>query len=235
VCPNLCKRAKTITGRAIRRADSRPKESSQCKSSTFPAARSFVSRAWLHAASRATEFVVKVHDHKSRTAIIANYANQACYAGRDRVFEASMNRRQFNFGLLGATGAIAFGRFKFAPQKQLRVNGRASSSTLTRWLEFGKNPQGGVQPARLQRSRCRRARICLWVDAQAKLGVLDRRGRKLDRASCGSDKNLPPLLFGSHIDSVPEGGNYDGDVGSLGAIEVAQTLAENNIVNAASA
>ena len=45
----------------------------------------------------------------------------------------------------------------------------------------------------------------------------------------GSDNSLKPILFGSHIDSVPEGGNFDGDVGSLGAIEVAQTLAENNI------
>ena len=36
--------------------------------------------------------------------------------------------------------------------------------------------------------------------------------------------------MGSHIDSVPEGGNYDGDVGSLGAIEVAQTLAENRLL-----
>src|SRR5260370_9157310 len=45
----------------------------------------------------------------------------------------------------------------------------------------------------------------------------------------GSDRSLKPLLFGSHIDSVPEGGNYDGVVGSLGAIEVAQTLAENNL------
>ena len=35
--------------------------------------------------------------------------------------------------------------------------------------------------------------------------------------------------MGSHIDSVPEGGNYDGDVGSLGAIEVAQTLAEHKL------
>jgi N-carbamoyl-L-amino-acid hydrolase len=44
----------------------------------------------------------------------------------------------------------------------------------------------------------------------------------------GSANNLAPLLIGSHIDSVPEGGNYDGVVGSLSAIEVAQTLAENN-------
>jgi beta-ureidopropionase / N-carbamoyl-L-amino-acid hydrolase len=35
--------------------------------------------------------------------------------------------------------------------------------------------------------------------------------------------------MGSHIDSVPEGGNFDGVVGSLGAIEVAQVLAENNV------
>ncbi len=40
---------------------------------------------------------------------------------------------------------------------------------------------------------------------------------------------VKPLVIGSHIDSVPEGGNYDGEVGSIGAIEVAQTLAENKI------
>jgi N-carbamoyl-L-amino-acid hydrolase len=40
----------------------------------------------------------------------------------------------------------------------------------------------------------------------------------------GTDTALKPIVIGSHIDSVPEGGNYDGDVGSLGAIEVAQTL-----------
>jgi len=45
----------------------------------------------------------------------------------------------------------------------------------------------------------------------------------------GSVAGLKPILFGSHIDSVPEGGNYDGDVGSLSAIEVAQTLAEHNV------
>src|SRR6185436_13738887 len=40
----------------------------------------------------------------------------------------------------------------------------------------------------------------------------------------GSSSSLKPLVIGSHIDSVPEGGNYDGDVGSLSAIEVARTL-----------
>jgi beta-ureidopropionase / N-carbamoyl-L-amino-acid hydrolase len=34
----------------------------------------------------------------------------------------------------------------------------------------------------------------------------------------GTDGALPPILFGSHIDSVPNGGNFDGDLGSLAAL-----------------
>jgi N-carbamoyl-L-amino-acid hydrolase len=37
------------------------------------------------------------------------------------------------------------------------------------------------------------------------------------------------LLFGSHIDSVPHGGNFDGDVGSLGSIEVIRALNEGRV------
>ena len=42
----------------------------------------------------------------------------------------------------------------------------------------------------------------------------------------GTVPGARPILFGSHIDSVPNGGNYDGDVGSMSAIEAAHTLAE---------
>ena len=45
----------------------------------------------------------------------------------------------------------------------------------------------------------------------------------------GGDAKLAPVLFGSHIDSVPNGGNFDGDLGSLAAIEVIQTLNEGKI------
>src|SRR5262249_12655350 len=43
------------------------------------------------------------------------------------------------------------------------------------------------------------------------------------------NENLPVLLFGSHIDSVPSGGNFDGDVGSLGALEVMRALNDGKI------
>jgi N-carbamoyl-L-amino-acid hydrolase len=40
----------------------------------------------------------------------------------------------------------------------------------------------------------------------------------------GRDNNAKPILFGSHIDSVPQGGNFDGDLGSLSAIEAVQVM-----------
>jgi beta-ureidopropionase / N-carbamoyl-L-amino-acid hydrolase len=45
----------------------------------------------------------------------------------------------------------------------------------------------------------------------------------------GSDSSLKPILFGSHIDSVPSGGNFDGDLGSMAAIEVMHTLQDNRL------
>jgi N-carbamoyl-L-amino-acid hydrolase len=63
----------------------------------------------------------------------------------------------------------------------------------------------------------------LTAEIDAFGNILGRRG--------GSEPGAAPIAFGSHIDSVPEGGNYDGDVGSMGAIEVAQTLFEKGYRN----
>ncbi|HMO63249.1 MAG TPA: M20 family metallo-hydrolase [Ferruginibacter sp.] len=46
----------------------------------------------------------------------------------------------------------------------------------------------------------------------------------------GQNPALPAIAFGSHIDMVPDGGNYDGCVGAVGALEVMQVLQENNIL-----
>ncbi len=45
----------------------------------------------------------------------------------------------------------------------------------------------------------------------------------------GMDGSLKPISFGSHIDRVPNGGNYDGCVGSMASIEVLEILNENEI------
>ena len=43
----------------------------------------------------------------------------------------------------------------------------------------------------------------------------------------GTDPSLPAIALGSHTDTVPNGGKYDGALGVIAAIEVAQTLTEN--------
>lgn len=45
----------------------------------------------------------------------------------------------------------------------------------------------------------------------------------------GTDPSLPPILFGSHIDSVPKGGNFDGDLGSLSALGVIDACNRANL------
>jgi N-carbamoyl-L-amino-acid hydrolase len=95
--------------------------------------------------------------------------------------------------------------------------------------EFGKNPQGGVSRVAYSEADKQGRDYVLGLLKAARLEVkIDAAGNLIGRRT-GSENNLKPLLIGSHIDSVPEGGNYDGVVGSMGAIEVAQTLGEQNL------
>lgn len=143
-----------------------------------------------------------------------------------------MNRRDFNFSIFGAAGAIALHRFGPARQTRLRVNGARLNGHLKALAEFGKNPQGGVSRVAYSEADRQGREYVMGLMRAAKLDVsVDAAGNIIGRRqAANNDDSLAPILFGSHIDSVPEGGNYDGDVGSLGAIEVAQTLFENNVM-----
>ena len=139
-----------------------------------------------------------------------------------------MNRRQFNFSLIGTAGALAVCRSALTAQPKLRVNGARLNAHLAALAEFGKNPQGGVSRVAYSEADRQGREYVMGLMRAAKLDVsIDAAGNIIGRRRESSETKLKPILFGSHIDSVPEGGNYDGDVGSLGAIEVAQTLAEN--------
>ena len=138
----------------------------------------------------------------------------------------NIGRREFNQTLLGAAGAFSVGLFQSPPQ--LRVNGPRIIDHINALAEFGKNPQGGVSRVAYSDADRQGREYVLGLMRVAKLDTsIDAAGNIIGRRP-GSANNLAPLLIGSHIDSVPEGGNYDGVVGSLSAIEVAQTLAENN-------
>lgn len=143
-----------------------------------------------------------------------------------------MNRREFSYGLLGTAGALALYRSALAVQPKLRVNGARLNEHLKALSEFGRNPQGGVSRVAYSEADRQGREYVMGLMRAAKLDVsVDDAGNLIGRRpAANNDDSLRPILFGSHIDSVPEGGNYDGDVGSLAAIEVAQTLAENNVM-----
>ena len=110
-----------------------------------------------------------------------------------------------------------------------QVNGPRIVQHLESLAEYGKNPQGGV--SRLAYTAADRAgrEYVMRLMREAGLAVSIDVAGNLVGTRVGTDTALKPILIGSHIDSVPEGGNYDGDVGSLGAIEVAQTLNERGV------
>ena len=119
-------------------------------------------------------------------------------------------------GVLGAAPAAA--------PPATHVQGDRLKGLLLGLAEFGKNPEGGVSRLGFSREdqaahawlveRMKEAGLEVWVDAAANV-----HGRR-----AGTDAGQSVLLFGSHIDSVPKGGNYDGDVGSMGALEVMLAL-----------
>jgi len=67
-----------------------------------------------------------------------------------------------------------------------------------------------------------------WMDDIGLLTKVDHFGNLIGRYE-GNDPQAPVLLIGSHIDSQPYGGKYDGTIGVLAGLEVVQTLIENKL------
>jgi len=99
---------------------------------------------------------------------------------------------------------------------------------LMRWMrdlrQFGGTPDGGTHRlAYTDADRDARA----WVIARMREAGLepsiDVAGNIIGRRA-GTESSRPPITFGSHIDSVPYGGSFDGPLGVLGSIAVAHAL-----------
>ena len=111
---------------------------------------------------------------------------------------------------------------------------RASAQRLEQRLQalgrFGANPAGGVSRVAFSQADLAGREYIMSLMREAGLEVrIDAAGNIIGRRA-GTDATLPVIMTGSHIDSVPQGGNYDGDVGVIGAIEVAELLRESGIV-----
>ncbi len=137
-----------------------------------------------------------------------------------------MDRRDFIQISAVVMGGIAL---RTAGQEQWsdwRVNGARVNQHLADLSRFGRNLEGGVSRVAFTQADIEGRAFAMDLMRAASLDVrIDAVGNILGRRA-GTLRDAPLILFGSHIDSVPGGGNYDGDVGSMSAIEVAHSLHE---------
>jgi N-carbamoyl-L-amino-acid hydrolase len=110
---------------------------------------------------------------------------------------------------------------------EIEANADRLQQRITELGKFGANPKGGVSRVAFSPADVAGRDYIKKLMRDAGLAVrVDAAGNIIGRRE-GTDAKLPAIMTGSHIDSVPGGGNYDGDVGVLGAIEVAQLLQEH--------
>src|SRR5580693_3832719 len=137
------------------------------------------------------------------------------------------NRRRFHVVLLLVALIIAPPALR--SQNSPRVNGDRLVEHMTAMAGIGKDPAGGYsRVAYTEADRQGREYVMGLMRAAGLAVTIDAAGNISGRRA-GSDPKSPVLVIGSHVDSVPQGGNYDGVVGSLSAIEVAQILAESHL------
>ncbi len=103
------------------------------------------------------------------------------------------------------------------------IDAQRLQASLEKLSEFGRNPEGGVTRTAYSETDMAAREYVMELMKDAGLQVrVDAAGNIFGHRD-GSEK-LPVILFGSHIDSVLHGGNFDGDVGSMSAIEVLRSL-----------
>src|ERR1017187_7977580 len=108
----------------------------------------------------------------------------------------------------------------------LRVNGDRLNIHLADLAKIGATPEGGTNRVAYSDADRQGREYAMNLMRAAKLDVSVDAAGNIHGRRAGSDASLAPIAIGSHIDSVPQGGRFDGQVGSMGAIEVAERLLE---------
>lgn len=116
------------------------------------------------------------------------------------------------------------------PTTKILVNGDRLNQTIADLAEIGKLSDGGVRRIAYSPEDIEaRNLVQQWMKAAGMTIKIDAAGNIIGKYP-GKHQDAPALATGSHIDTVPCGGNYDGSYGVLAAIEVVRTLQENQIV-----
>ena len=111
----------------------------------------------------------------------------------------------------------------------LRVNGQRLYDSLQQLATIGATPKGGVcRLALTELDRQGRDLVTGWARDAGMEVTVDQIGNIFMRRP-GRDNTLAPIMTGSHIDTQPTGGKYDGNYGVLAGLEVVRTLNDHGI------
>jgi N-carbamoyl-L-amino-acid hydrolase len=118
----------------------------------------------------------------------------------------------------------------FSPaQTLIQADPHRMEARIQALAQFGLQPNGGVMRPGFSEEDIKARQYVMDLMKKMKLDVhIDAAGNLIGRRA-GQDNDQPYISFGSHIDAVPNGGKYDGDVGVVAALEVIELLNENNI------
>ncbi|MGO4477222.1 Zn-dependent hydrolase [Massilia sp. 2TAF26] len=107
---------------------------------------------------------------------------------------------------------------------ELRINGSRLWTSLMDLARIGATDKGGVKRLALtDLDRQGRDLVVQWAQEAGLSITVDRIGNVFMRRE-GTNPALPPIVTGSHIDTQPTGGKFDGNYGVLAGLEVVRTL-----------
>lgn len=112
---------------------------------------------------------------------------------------------------------------------ELRVNSDRLWQSLMELAKIGATPKGGVKRLTLtDLDKQGRDLVVSWAKQAGMSVTIDQIGNVFMRRE-GTNPALPPIMSGSHIDTQPTGGKFDGNYGVLAAMEVVRTLNDHQI------
>jgi N-carbamoyl-L-amino-acid hydrolase len=113
--------------------------------------------------------------------------------------------------------------------EDLRIDGDRLWASLMELAAIGATPKGGVCRLTLtDLDKQGRDLVTGWAREAGMTVTIDQIGNGFMRRP-GRNPELPPVMTGSHIDTQPTGGKFDGNYGVLAGIEVVRTLNDHGI------
>ncbi|HNZ87239.1 MAG TPA: M20 family metallo-hydrolase [Methanofastidiosum sp.] len=113
----------------------------------------------------------------------------------------------------------------------MRVNPKRIEKDIEEINKFNSTPNLGTTRSTFTKEYIGAIRYIIKELEQIGADIQTMKGGNLRARFHGSEKNAPSVMIGSHVDSVFQGGMYDGVMGTVAALEVVRIISENNILH----